>query len=81
MSPASNESKASFFNADFRKLLKAMPTLPNNSGLRDNYSRGNVADFLRTKIRDGSQLSVVSAYFTICAYDALKTCLDRIGIS
>lgn len=55
-----------------------MPSLSNGSGLRDNYSRGNVADFLREKIKDGAQLSVVSAYFTIYAYDALKTCLDRI---
>ena len=38
-----------------------MPASPNDSGLRDNYSRSNVADFLRTKIRDGSQLSVMSA--------------------
>ena len=55
-----------------------MPVRPNGSGLRDNYSRGSVADFLREKIRDGSQLSVVSAYFTIYAYDALKPCLDSI---
>src|SRR5690349_12861821 len=58
--------------------MQEMPTTPNDSGLRDNYSRGNVADFLRTKIRVGSQLSVVSAYFTIYAYDALKAYLDRI---
>ena|SRR5271157_869082 len=56
-----------------------MPISSNDSGLRDNYSRGKVADFLRSKIRDGSEVSVVSAYFTIYAYDALKTCLDRIG--
>src|SRR5260370_30879373 len=55
-----------------------MTVPPNNSGLRDNYSRGNVADFLLSKIREGSQLSIVSAYFTIYAYDALKTCLNRI---
>jgi hypothetical protein len=55
-----------------------MTASPNSSGLRDNYSRGNVGDFLREKIRDGSQLSVVSAYFTIYAYDALRTWLDRI---
>src|SRR5262249_3865113 len=55
-----------------------MTVPPNNSGLRDNYSRGNVADFLRSKIREGSQLSIVSAYFTIYAYDALKSCLNRI---
>ena len=37
------------------------------SGIRDNYHRGSVAEFLRDKIRDGSELSVVSAYFTIYA--------------
>jgi SNF2 family DNA or RNA helicase len=50
----------------------------NPSGIRDNHSRGNVADFLNEKIRDGSSLSIVSAYFTIYAYDALKAALDRI---
>jgi SNF2 family DNA or RNA helicase len=55
-----------------------MPPIPTNSGLRDNYTRGTVADFLKGKIQDGSRLSVVSAYFTIYAYDALKDCLDRI---
>ena len=51
----------------------------NDSGLRDNYTRGTVADLLKAKIQDGSRLSVVSAYFTIYAYDALKDCLDRIS--
>src|SRR5216684_3768368 len=55
-----------------------MPTPTSNSGLRDNHTRGTVADFLKGEIRDGSRLSVVSAYFTIYAYDALKDCLDRI---
>jgi SNF2 family DNA or RNA helicase len=55
-----------------------MPTLTINSGLRDNHTRGTVADFLKGKIQDGSRLSVVSAYFTIYAYDALKDCLDHI---
>ena len=50
----------------------------NDSGLRDNHSRGTVADFLREKISEGSLLSVVSAYFTIYAYDALKEHLDGI---
>ena len=30
------------------------------------------------KIQDGATLSIVSAYFTIYAYDALKQSLDRI---
>jgi len=54
------------------------PTPPINSGLRDNHTRGTVADFLKGKIQDASRLSVVSAYFTIYAYDALKDSLDRI---
>ena len=33
---------------------------------------GTVADFLRDKIQDGSALSIVSAYFTIYAFDKLK---------
>ena len=33
---------------------------------------GTVADFLRNKIRDGSDLSIVSAYFTIYAFDKLR---------
>jgi hypothetical protein len=53
------------------------PTL-SNSGLRDNHSRGTIADFLKGKIQNGSRLSIVSAYFTIYAYDALKDCLDHI---
>ena len=50
-----------------------------NSGIRDNHTRGIVADFLKSRIKDGSHLSVVSAFFTIYAYDVLKDCLDRIG--
>jgi len=49
------------------------------SGIKDNYNRGIVADFLESHIKDGSLLSVVSAFFTIYAYDALKDCLDHIG--
>src|ERR1035438_10139799 len=55
-----------------------MPGAASNSGIRDNHRRGLVADFLKAKIRDGSRLSVVSAYFTIYAYEALKGHLDRI---
>lgn len=55
-----------------------MSTPAVNAGLRDNRSRGSVANFLAEKIHNGSRLSVVSAYFTIYAYDALKSALDRI---
>lgn len=47
-------------------------------GIRDNHGRGKVADFLTAKISSGSVLSVVSAYFTIYAYEALANKLDQI---
>ncbi len=55
-----------------------MSNRPNNSGIRDNHRRGIVADFLKARIQTGSRLSVVSAYFTIYAYDALRGHLDQI---
>ena len=39
-----------------------------NSGIRDNYKRGTVGNFLKEKIQSGSSLSIVSAYFTIYAF-------------
>jgi hypothetical protein len=48
------------------------------SGIRDHRpSRGMVASFLREKIYPGANLSFVSAYFTIYAYEALKEQLDQ----
>lgn len=46
--------------------------------IRDNYSRGTVGDFLKDKIQEGSKLSIVSAYFTIYAFEALKDQLQNI---
>lgn len=51
---------------------------PNSSSIRDNYRQGIVGDFLRTKVREGSSLSFVSAYFTIYAYQALQKELNAI---
>ena len=48
------------------------------SGIWDNHRRGTIGDFLREKIQPGSDLSFVSAYFTIYAYAALKDELDSI---
>ncbi len=53
-------------------------TVASTQGIRDNYGRGKVADFLVEKISDNSELSVVSAYFTIYAYEALANRLDRV---
>jgi hypothetical protein len=57
-------------------LPKTIPLA--QSGIRDNYLRGNVGDFLKDKIQNGSALSIVSAYFTIYAVGALKNELNRI---
>jgi|GEM_PF-2096812 len=46
------------------------------SGLRDNHSRGKAGDFLRENIVSGSELSFVSAYFTVHAYQALRDELE-----
>lgn len=50
-----------------------------SSGIRDNHHCGKVADFLVEKISAESELSVVSAYFTIYAYEALAEQLDQIS--
>lgn len=48
------------------------------SSILDNYQHGKVADFLREKIAKNSELSFVSAYFTIYAYSALQKELENI---
>ena len=54
-------------------------TSPSSSGIRDNRERGTVGEFLRSQIENGSSLSIVSAYFTIYAFEALKTSLHQIN--
>ncbi len=49
------------------------------SGIWDNHNRGEIGSFLRDKIRTNADLSFVSAYFTIYAYEALRTQLDGIN--
>ncbi len=48
------------------------------SGILDNFCARNVGDFLKSKIEDGTSLSIVSAYFTIYAFQALRTQLTDI---
>lgn len=50
------------------------PTL--QSSIFDNRSRGAAGDFLKRHIRTDSDLSFVSAYFTVHAYAALKSHLE-----
>ncbi len=49
------------------------------SNLRDNDTRGKVGDFLKQYIEPDAKLSIVSAYFTIYAYEKLKDKLDNIS--
>jgi len=46
--------------------------------VRDNKDYGSVGEFLRDVVKEGSELSVVSAYFTIFAYYGLHEQLDTI---
>ncbi len=48
------------------------------SGIRDNLLRGTVHDFLKREIQSGSALSIVSAYFTIYAYEKMQHPLNEI---
>lgn len=52
-------------------MSKHDASLP-KSAIRDNRHRGTVGNFLKAKIEENSTLSIVSAYFTIYAFDALK---------
>ena len=51
----------------------------NLSSIRDNKNRGSVGQFLVENIKSESDLSIVSAYFTIYAYSHLKGQLDSIN--
>ncbi|MDX2130359.1 MAG: helicase-related protein [Chloroherpetonaceae bacterium] len=47
--------------------------------IRDNFSNGSVGDFLVDNIVNNSNLSFVTAYFTIYAYEKLKPQLDNVN--
>lgn len=49
------------------------------TGIRDNRARGSAADFIRERVKSGSRLSIVSAYFTSSAYGCLRPSLDGAG--
>lgn len=49
------------------------------SSIRDNRQRGSVGKFLEEKIESGASLSIVSAYFTIYAYQYLKEEMNGIA--
>lgn len=51
----------------------------NYSAIKDNHSHGSVGDFLKEVITDNSEVSIVSAYFTIYAYNKLKDNFNNIN--
>jgi hypothetical protein len=48
------------------------------SGIRDNLKHGTVGAYLREILSEGAEVSIVSAYFTIYAFDALRQALERV---
>ncbi len=56
-----------------------MPKDDSTSGIRDNHARGSVGDFLRRELKSGADLDLVTAYFTVFAYDKLRTQLNQLG--
>jgi len=51
----------------------------NYSAIKDNHKHGTVGEFLKDVITGNSEVSIVSAYFTIYAYHKLKDNLDGIN--
>lgn len=61
-----------------RGIMKVQP--PKQPKILDNKQQGRVIDELRLGLRPGAKLSVISAYFTIYAYEALKkelSCIEE----
>lgn len=59
--------------------MKETQVKKNIKSIRDNFSNGSVGEFLSDKIVVDSNLSFVTAYFTIYAYEKLKPELDSIN--
>lgn len=54
-------------------------TVAQGTSIKDNHTNGKVGNFLAYKIGDSADLSIVTAYFTIYAYQALKEQLDNVN--
>ncbi len=61
-----------------RSLMKEVTTKKNAKSIRNNFSNGSVGEFLTDNKENGSNLSFVTAYFTIYAYEKLKPQLDNV---
>jgi hypothetical protein len=58
-------------------MLRMTSSCLETSGIWDNHHRGSIGNFIKERILQSSDLSFVSAYFTIYAYAALKDQLDQ----
>jgi len=58
--------------------MKEATIKKNINSIRDNFSNGSVGEFLVDNIENNSNLSFVTAYFTIYAYEKLKPQLDNV---
>lgn len=58
-------------------MIEIKPT-KNIKSIRDNFSNGSVGEFLIENIKNDTNLSFVTAYFTIYAYEKLKPQLDSV---
>ena len=68
--------QVSIFELIGNMIMKYDNTIPSN--IMDNRSNGSVGEFLKKEVDKDSELSIVSAYFTIYAYHKLKDQLDNI---
>lgn len=59
--------------------MKKTSNNKNTKSIRDNFSNGSVGEFLIDNIESNSNLSFVTAYFTIYAYEKLKPQLDNVN--
>lgn len=59
--------------------MKEVTIKKNIKSIRDNYSNGSVGEFLTDNIVKDANLSFVTAYFTIYAYEKLKPQLDNVN--
>lgn len=59
--------------------MKEATTKKNIKSIRDNFSNGSVGEFLTDNIVKDSNLSFVTAYFTIYAYEKLKPQFDNVN--
>ncbi len=69
----------------FHRSMSSKPIFPSEkrtvshqASIKDNRNYGRVGDWLREKLDKGGKLSIVSAYFTVNAYQHLREELDGI---